>query len=182
MEDVKTEQVTEQENQAVDTTNTETKEVVEESTPKTYSEDEYKKACQSSASKAKYEILQELGIKNVDDYKAKVGEYEKAIADTKSLKESVTKYESQIKELNETLTLNRLHVSEDFKDDVLTLARAKVTEDVSFEDAVKAVIDKNPNWTTITDTVKIGTAKSSIDKVEEEESARRQAILRRAGI
>ena len=145
-------------------------------------EEEYNKALQSAASKAKYALLQELNIKSVDDYKAKVSQYETAINESKSLKEANTKYQEQINDLNETLVMEKMGVDDAFKDDLLTLAKAKVTDEIDFSKAVEMVLEKNPTWRRDKEPVRIGTEKTNVRLDANEDDKRKKAVLSRLGI
>lgn len=145
------------------TTKAETQEVAAEpakEAAKMYSEEEYNKAIKSSASKAKYEILKEMGVKSVDDFKQKYSEYEGAIKDKESLLSQLDERDVQIKQLRTNLVMEQLHVNEDFKDDLVTLATSKMSDKVDFETACKEVLERNPNWLKAKEPVKMGTEKS----------------------
>ena len=148
-----------QETQEETTTQPDQKEVVENEwiAP---TQEEYNKAIQSASSKAKYALLQELGIKSVDEFKTKANTYEEAIKETESLKKANSDYANQINGLKEEMLISQLGVSEDYKEDFLTLAKAKVTESKDFTTAAKEVLDKNPNWRNLQEPIKMGTEKS----------------------
>lgn len=95
-------------------------------------EDEYNKAIQSERSKAKYEILQELGIKNVDEFKTLKKSYDDSI-------ESNTKLTSKVKELETNIVLNKLGVDESKYTDFLTLANNRITDGKTLEDVAESI-------------------------------------------
>ena len=123
-------------------------------------EEEYKKAIQSAASKAKYAILQEMGVKSVDEFKNKYSEYDSAIKENKSLQDKIKEQEVLIGKQQEDLVLEKLQVSDEFRSDLITLAKAKVSDTVDFKSACEEVLQKNPNWKAVSDPVKLGTEKS----------------------
>ena len=124
------------------------------------SEEEYKKAIQSAASKAKYAILQEMGVKSVEEFKNKYSEYDNAIKENESLQNKIKEQEVLITKQQEDLVLEKLQVGEDYKSDLITLAKAKVSDTVDFKSACEEVLQKNPNWKAVSDPVKLGTEKS----------------------
>lgn len=126
------------------------------------SEEEYKKAIQSASSKAKYAILQELGIKSVDEFKAKTAEYDNAIKERDALKEDKLKIESQVDKLKVELALEQLGVGDEYKEDLITLAKAKVSDKVDFKSAAEEVLNKNPNWKKNNSPLKLGTEKTEV--------------------
>ena len=131
-------------------------------TPKTYSEDEYKKGLQSSASKAKNEILQELGISSVKDFSILKKNYEDSIKITEDLKKSN-------EDLANKLVLKDLNVKDDVADDFISLAKKRTSQDKDFNTASKEVAELYPTMlnTNIQTSIKLGTEKSESSKPNE---------------
>ena len=143
----------------VETTNTE-KNVVENVTPKTYKEEEFNKALQSQKSKGKFEILQELGIKSVDEFKNLKNTYETSINEKEELSNKLEALQREKDTLMEENTVIKLNIAEEFKSDALTLAKTKVSSEVTLEMALNNILEKNPNWRKSGESLKIGTEKS----------------------
>ena len=115
--------------------------------------EEYDKTIQSTASKAKYDILQELGITSVNDFKTKSDSVNKALSETSALK-------TENEHLKEDLICKDLQVDDAYKDDLLTLVKAKTTDSKDFKTVAEEVLNKNPNWKVARPSVKIGIEKS----------------------
>lgn len=122
--------------------------------------DEYEKTLQSERSKAKYALLQELGIKSVDDFKTKYSAYEAAIQESETLKTNNTNYQTEIQNLKEEIVIRDLNVNPEFKEDFLTLTRSRITADKDFKTAGAEVLEKNPNWQVSREPARMGTEKS----------------------
>lgn len=124
-------------------------------------EEEYNKAIKSEQSKAKNELLKEMGVKSVQETKD-------ALAKVASFDELNTKYQK----LEENLTLTELGVKDEFKDEALLLAKSKVTDEMGLKDALTDVIKKMPNLAKapIADII-IGTERGDKKEIEEENSA-----------
>lgn len=136
-------------------------------TPKTYSEEEYKKAQQSAASKAKYELLKEFGVKGVDDFRNKVKEADDAIKEKESFVTQLEERDNKIKELNQKMVIKELGVAEDFTEDLITLAQKKISDTVDFKAACEQVLERNPSWRSGKSPVKLGTEKSEPTPTDE---------------
>ena len=180
------------------------KEVVGEGGAKTYEEvpvfkafeneesfnEALSKSSQSSSSKAKGEILQELGIKsvaefkeqfNLDEYKtlkASATDKDNLLTSTKTeLEDLKTKYETLVKENQENMekfVLSQYDIPEALKDDFKTLAKAGVkpkteTENgVSLEESAKSLYERW-NITQVKNGIKIGgTGKVTTPSIQEE--------------
>lgn len=161
--------------QVIDTTiqehdNVDSTVVKDESTviePETYSKADYDKAIKSAASKAKYDILKELGINSVKEFQELKNTYESAISEKSSLQEQVNNLNNKNTTLEEDLLLTKLGVSEEYKKDVLTLAKSKVDESHNLETVSKELLDKYPQWRNVKETIKMGTEKSDPTNVSE---------------
>lgn len=123
--------------------------------PKTYSEDEYKKGLQSSASKAKNEILQELGISSVKDFNILKKNYEDSIKITEDLKKSN-------EDLANKIVLKDLNVRDEVSDDFISLAKKRTSQDKDFNTAAKEVAELYPTMlnNAVQGVIKLGTEKS----------------------
>lgn len=154
--------------QVIDTTIQETS--VEDSTtvneessklePETYSKEDYEKAIKSASSKAKYDILKELGINSVKEFQELKSTYETAINEKSTLEKSITDLNKKNTTLEEDLLLTKLGVSEEYKKDILTLAKSKVDESHNLETVSKELLEKYPQWRNVKETIKMGTEKS----------------------
>jgi len=135
--------------------------------PETYSKEEYKKAIQSSQSKAKYELLKELGINNVQEFKNLKGIYDTSIKEKTDLEAKQNEITEKYKELQSDLLLEKLGVSDEYKQDLLTLAKNKVDDKHTLEDVSKDLLIKYPQWTKYTaEKIKIGTEKTELRSKE----------------
>jgi len=109
------------------------------------SEDEYKKDAQSLSSKAKYALLQELNVKNLEEARAKFSELEFTKSELKALndiKAELDTAKAEKQKLSENLLLTELGVKTELRDDFLTLAKSKVDEKTPLPDAAKSVLEK----------------------------------------
>ena len=154
------EEISQSANLQEDQVTTETQSVESATEQETYSAEDYKKALQSSASKAKFAILQELGIKNVNEFKAIKSKYDEVINNSTAIEQEKNDLKNQINKLNESLVLEKLQVSEEYKDDFLALAKTKVNDEKSFEDVSRELLKKYPQWSNKKQDIKIGTDKS----------------------
>jgi hypothetical protein len=97
-------------------------------------EEEFTNAVKSERSKAKHEILTELGVKSVDDAKAAL-----------AAKQELEAVKLNVAQLQEQLVLTQNSVADAYKNEALTLARANLKEGVTLEAALKEVLVKFPN-------------------------------------
>lgn len=127
-------------------------------------EEEYKKALQSASSKAKFDILKELGVNSVQDFKKQKNEIDTIIQQNQELQKQLADKEAQHKEkiieMENMLVLTKANIDAEYVDDVKTLAKTKVSESVTFEQAVQQVLNKNPQWTNNKETIRLGTEKT----------------------
>lgn len=148
--------------------------VIDESTNlevETYSKEDYDKAIQSAKSKAKYDILKELGINSVKEFQELKSTYENTINEKKTLEKSLADMNKKNTTLEEDLLLTKLGVSEEYKKDVLTLAKSKVDESHNLETVSKELLDKYPQWRNTKETIKMGTEKTDRPNEPEVNSA-----------
>lgn len=132
----------------------------------TYSQEEYDKAIKSAASKAKGDILKELGITSVKDFSIIKESYEKSISDTEALKKTN-------EDLSNKLVLKSLNVKDDNADDFISLASKRVSEKKDFSTAAKEVAEAYPNMlVSYNNRPTMGTEKSETKERQEEYSVK----------
>ena len=136
--------VTDSESKEVDNSVEKEETSVKAETPKTYTQEEYDKAIQSSKSKAKNEILKDLGISGVKEFK----DYTASVAASKAEVETqISQYKNTKSALDvamQDLAIYKNSVNPEYKTEVLTLAAAKVSDDMNIEQAVQEVLKKTP--------------------------------------
>lgn len=111
-------------------------------------EDDFK----AEVNRAKGDWLKQVGATSVDEYKAKVKQYNDAIAERDSLIK-------QRNDLNEKLVVNDLGVADDHREDLLTLAKSRIAPDKDLRAAAAEVLQKNPTWMKAKGDIRIGTEK-----------------------
>lgn len=144
-------------------------------------EDEFKRYIQSEKSKAKNDLLKELGVQGVSEFSNLKSTYEKAIEDKKEITDNLTRLQNENTALNEKNILLELNVDDRYADDTLTLARSKVSDTVNLKDAVEEVLKKNPNWKNNTTGIRIGIEKTN-NEPENTDDKTMRVILGRLGI
>ena len=110
----------------------------------TYSKADYEKAIQSASSKAKNEILKSLGINSVKEFQELKNTYQTAINEKTTLEENISNLNKENTKLQENLLLSKLGVSEEYSNDLLTLAKSKVDENHSLEQVSRELLEKYP--------------------------------------
>lgn len=109
------------------------------------SEDEYNKAIQSASSKAKGDLLKEMGVSSVQDVKDKFGkiaEYEASHTKYAELEGSFNALKGEHEKTIDELITTKYGVNDDFKNEFLTLAKAGVTKDVTLLQSAEMVSKK----------------------------------------
>ena len=147
----------------------------------TLTEVELNKRIQSASSKAKNELMKELGINSVKDFQDLKNNYETAINTKTSLEENINTLNQEKNKLSEDLILTKLGVSEEYREDLLTLAKSKVDNEHSLEDVSKSLLEKFPQFKGVKETIKMGTEKADIKKDKppvDDEMARKYPWLR----
>lgn len=119
-------------------------------------EEEYNNELKSTASKAKNELLNKIGVKSVDEATTK-------IAKGKESDEIATKYV----ELQEEVIVTRLGIREEYKSEALALAKLNVKDDVTLEEALTGVVKKLPVMADPKRQVKLGTEKTKEQQDDE---------------
>jgi len=100
-------------------------------------ESEYLNTLKSERSKAKNDLMKELGISSVDEAKAtfkKAGE----------LEGELNTFKTKTSELEEQLTLTKNGVKDEYAEEALSLAKSKVGDDKDLSTALGEVIKKFP--------------------------------------
>lgn len=100
-------------------------------------EDDYNKTIKSERSRAKKEVLDELGIKSINEAKTSLSK--SATLETE-LNETKTKYQT----LEQDYHLSKVGVKDEYKEEVITLAKAKVNDETTFDKALETVVQKMP--------------------------------------
>jgi len=154
------------------------------------SEEEFNKTIQSVSSKAKGEIMKELGITSIADFKEKLP----GLAELDNLKGELAKKDTLITEkdttladiqgkYNELLKVNAENteklvlskyedkIPETFMKDFRTLTYAEVTEEKPLEVAAKEVFERL-NITQVKNKIVIGGGAHQTDPIEEKEKMR----------
>jgi len=121
------------------------------------------KMLQSERSKAKYDILQEMGVHSVNEFKALKNTYDGAIKNQEMLQTELDEAHTANNRLQEELVVSKANIADDFKDDFLTLVKSKKTDANTYDDVVNEIIQRNPTWTKNAASVKIGTEKGVDD-------------------
>lgn len=103
-----------------------------------YSEEDLNKAIQSANSKGKGDLLKELGISSVKEFK----EMKKTFEEANNAKSDL---ELQIETLNNKLVCKNLNVRDDVSEDFIDLTKKRIKEGVSFEEAAMTVAELYPN-------------------------------------
>ena len=102
-------------------------------------EEEFNNFVKSTSSKAKHSILKEFETTSVDEGKEKMSKSEEL---QKDLQIAV----NRLTQLEEENAVVKLGITEEFRQEALTLARAQVSDKVSLEQALESVTKKIPNF------------------------------------
>lgn len=108
-------------------------------------EEDFNKVIKSEQSKAKNELMKELGIKNVQEAKetfAKVAQLETQINEFQT---KTTEWETKYTQVAEELVITQFNIKPELKEEALTLAKAKVTAEMPLNKALEAVVAKLPH-------------------------------------
>lgn len=122
-------------------------------------EEEYNKAIKSEKSKAKNEVLKELGIKSIDEAKA-------SLTKAQTLEQELNTTKQSLNSTQEQLALIEIGVKEEYRQEALTLAK---TAGGDLKEALKAVVTKLPIMKGTATNVNIGGQKT--DPKDTENSA-----------
>ena len=144
-----------------------TKETKTPKTPEAYkaftTEEDYNKALQSERSKAKNEILKEMGLTNVKDGVD-------TMAKVTAVEEKLQSYIDKSVALEENLLLTKNSVKEDYQSEALALAKGKVSDKVDLQAALTEVLVKFPSMASKTATARKGVGADKKTNTEIEES------------
>ena len=129
--------------------------------------EEYEISIKAAVNKEKTNFLKELGVKSVKEYKESISKAEEALSKHEELikqNEQIIKEKESIsheyENLKQTSALDRLGVKEEYREDLVKLAKDKVTADNSFEAVVKNLVETKYQHTVQKPQVKIGTEKT----------------------
>ena len=135
------------------------------------------KTTQSASSKAKGEILGELGIKSVSEAKekfTKLSELSDLSGTIETKDKAYAELETKFNTVNqeyeltkETLVLSKYDVPETFKTHFKTLVKAGISDDKSIEDSAKEVFE-SLNLTKVNNKIVIGGASSKVEVTDKE--------------
>ena len=100
-------------------------------------EEEFNNTIKSERSKAKGEVLNELGLKSIDEIKER-------ITKSTTLETKLTETESKYAALQEDYEVTKIGIKEEYRSEALTLAKAKVNTEMDLGAALKAVAEKMP--------------------------------------
>lgn len=109
------------------------------------SEEDFTKFTQSISSKAKNELLDEIGYKSVSEIKGVVEKGSQYDEVSNKYTEIETKYNSVLAEsekLKVDLLTTKYNINDEFKDEFVTLAKSKVTDEVDIDTAAQSVYEK----------------------------------------
>lgn len=123
-------------------------------------QEEYDASIKSEASKQKNDWLKENNLKSVDEYRAEMAKYEEAIKAKETQDASIKDLQEKLDKSHEEILARDLGVAPEHKDDLMILAKAKVTKDVSLEQAAKAILDATPSWKGANPQPRIGVERS----------------------
>ena len=101
-------------------------------------EEEFNNFVKSTSSKAKNEILKALETNSVDEGKEKMSQ-------AQQLEQDLHKAITRLNQLEEENALVKIGVQDEFREEALTLARAKIDDSTNLESALKQVTSKFPN-------------------------------------
>lgn len=112
------------------------------------SKEELDKLIKAAENRTYTKALKELGVTSIKDFKTQQEEIKEQLNSLGTLKENYENVQKEYDALNndyrslrkETI-LGALNVAEEYKEDIIKLAEAEVTEDKPFEEAVKELVE-----------------------------------------
>lgn len=128
-----------------------------------YTEEDYNKELQSTSSKAKFSILQNIGEKSVDDIRGKLDNYNKLLEEKLKIEKEFNEFKESTNKEREQHLLNMLGVDENKQNDFLILAKSKITDDKSLDVVASELINLYPTFKTETIKAKVGVEKKETD-------------------
>lgn len=136
------------------------------------SKEDYEVALKSASNRAKTEILKELGVNSIKEFKtreAERGDLESQLETIRLDHENVQKRIEEVLTENNTLkqhkVLTSLNVQEDYINDIIKLASEQVTDEKPFEVVAKELIEGRYKYTVGVPSVKMGSEKTKVDDI-----------------
>lgn len=138
-------------------------------------QEDYNKNIQSAKSTAKFEIMKELGISSVKEFKT---QYDATLKTNDTLKNEIESLRSQIENLTaenmvykdrektqkENEFFGKFDVDEKYLEDFKTLVKTKASDESEYDKVATSILEKNSNW------LKGGDLNIGTDKSEKEET------------
>jgi len=135
--------------------------------------EEYEISVKAAVNKEKTNFLKALGVKSVKEYKESISKAAEALSKHEELikqNEQIIKEKESIsheyEKLKQTSVLDRLGVKEEYREDLVKLAKDKVTADNSFETVAKNLVETKYQHMVQKPQVKIGTEKTEQESVQ----------------
>lgn len=131
--------------------------------------EEYETQIKSAVNREKTNFLKELGVKSVKEYKEQLSKsqealskYDEAIKESQALTQKHETLSHEYDTLKQTNALDRLGVRDEYREDLIKLAKDKVTENEPIETVLKNLVETKYQYTVQgKSTVKFGTEKST---------------------
>ena len=131
-------------------------------------------AVRSSVDKAKTELLKQLGVVGVKQFKELQAKVESDKANIENITNERDQYANSVKELeakyqkiSQESLLKELNVDEQYREDLLELANKKVNETNPLDKVLREMVEGKYKYTTAQPTkIKMGTEKSHISEKE----------------
>lgn len=138
--------------------NTGEQEVVEQVTEKTFTQEQVNGIAAKESKKAQENLLKELGVEDFESAKdglqklkewqeSQKSEAEKKEEALKAKDDEINDYKSKYETTLAENSALKLGVKSDYLEDVITLAKAKLSDQVSMDEAMKEVVEKYPHFT-----------------------------------
>lgn len=109
-------------------------------------EEEYNTALKSASNKAKTDILKELGVKSVKEFQDLLATVESEKGSYEDLKtkseEKLKNLEVELSKAREEIALTKLGIPDEYKKDMLELARNSTSDEKDLETALKEVVER----------------------------------------
>lgn len=129
----------------------------DKSKDKTFTQADVSNIAAREAKKAREKILKQLGVKDIKGARSALQQYQEHLDSQKTEAEKVAERAKQLEEANGDLTNQvttleaqvaalKADVDPESLDDVIVLAKAKVSDDVSIDEAMKDVVEKYPHF------------------------------------
>lgn len=126
-------------------------------TAKSFTQEDVNAIAAKEAKKATEKVLKQLGVKDFKDAKDGLSKYQEILDAQKTDADRLAEQAQTLQTSNEELTTKyetleaenaalKADVNPDSLNDVIVLARAQVSEDVTMEEAIGKVLEKYPNF------------------------------------